>query len=663
MTTPRRTNSEVLLNCAARTCADQGCDTECAYLRNDSLPFGITIIPGSGKLSEFPVTNDSLNTPDDGSGFLEAIRNVDLCPKAFPPTNICVHNCTEFAAIAQINFINGDLIIGDPDILPSASAGILQILPTPINDAIDILPNLLGINGSLYIVGTQYRRILGFEKLRFVTGSIVIVNNPNLIAIPAFPSLLSVGGEIICIGPGCSSSEEFDVAALSVNASSTLVDIPLSDPRCGKGEIIIANNNSLRKITGFEAIRQIKDGIFIADNGCLTHICGFIHLYRTDRIVISRNSRLSKIIGFCYTDTINIGLFILDNNLDGEFDLTVSAFVALETAGKIVVTGNGGLKALKFDALRIIINELIVRSNNQLEELSSSVQFVSNLFIENNKSLFIIKLSCLQEVNFTLNINGNCSILCLDTFDELRRVGHGIIISDNKQLVELKGFNKLKYIGSNCVTTPIIQIPNPCAGCGCITNVTFDWATIVRTDCTIVNPFDPSVYDTSIDFCAYALPQDFFRLVCNPATACNTLPVDENIPSILSYSLIIFRNQRLKAIGGFCNLKHVESNIYIINNLILHTINAFGQLAYALDIWIRNNPSLKYIIGLSNLLSVRDFVVYESVCLCDLNSIKSLEFAQDIAIEAKTAKSVKYPKTPIPSVLGYTLYYSFENKC
>jgi len=138
---------------------------------------------------------------------------------------------------------------------------------------------------------------------------------------------------------------------------------------------------------------------------------------------------------------------------------------------------------------------------------------------------------------------------------------------------------------------------------------------------------------------------------------------DQCIPDTLSYSIIIFRNQKLKAIGGFCNLKHVESNIYIIYNAVLHTINAFGQLAYALDIWIRNNPQLKYIISFANLLSIRDFIVYESLCLIDLNSIKSLEFAQNIAIEAKTSKSVKYPRNPIPSVLGYTLYYSYDNKC
>ena len=74
MTTSRRNNSDVVLNCvdAAKICAS-GCDTVCNFYPSESHPFGITIIPGSGKLTEFPATNENLNCPDDGSNFLELI--------------------------------------------------------------------------------------------------------------------------------------------------------------------------------------------------------------------------------------------------------------------------------------------------------------------------------------------------------------------------------------------------------------------------------------------------------------------------------------------------------------------------------------------------------------------------------------------------------------
>ena len=639
MSTFKKHHSENFSNCVSKVYTNQYCDNDC--VKNDGYPFGITIIPGSGKLSEFPLSNaDGSCGSEEGPNIFDCLKSLHLCPRAYPPTTVCIRDNAEFMAICHINFINGDLVISDPDVT-SPSSVLLQILPAPMNDAVDVFPNLLGVNGNIYIINTQYRRITGFQRLRFVTGSIVIVNNPNLIIMPTFPSLLSVGGLV-----------------------TTVTSNPEIPPfqQCGRSAIIIANNAVLKKVNGFEALRQVKDGIFISNNPGLTHICGFIHLYRTDRVVINDNSHLTKIIGFCYTDTLNIGLYLFNNNLSGEFDLIFSAFITLETAQNVVVINNNGLKIFKLDSLRTVAQDFVIRANNQLEELSSSLQYVDDIFIESNKSLQVVKLCNLQEVNNTFNINNNCALTCLDDFNDLRRVGHGIMISDNRQLVELKGFNKIKYIGSSCISRPLLTPPAVlCNDNNCFVAVSYDWTEISQLDCVVVDTFPVNTFDSSINSCGYSLPTDFFRLLCNVNT--DEIPDDEEIPTVVSYSIIIFRNQRLKAIGGFCNLKHIESNLYIINNSILHTINAFGQLAYALDIWIRNNSVIKYIIGFCNLLSVRDFVVYESSCLLDLNSIKLLEFAQQIAIEAKTTRSVKYPRTPIPSVLGYTLYYSFDRKC
>jgi len=57
------------LDCASKTCGDPVCDIDCNYLRTDSLPFGITIIPGSGKLTEFPISNENLNCLEEGVNF------------------------------------------------------------------------------------------------------------------------------------------------------------------------------------------------------------------------------------------------------------------------------------------------------------------------------------------------------------------------------------------------------------------------------------------------------------------------------------------------------------------------------------------------------------------------------------------------------------------
>ena len=622
-------------------CFDNECNSDCNFSKNDNDPYGISVLPGSNRFVEYPKKNSCLNDDccDDAPNFLRSIRINDLCPKAYPPTSICIRDSNDFSSIAQVNFINGDLIICDK--MTECPNDNLQGLAVANNDLLNILPNLLGINGSIYIIGTQYRRITGFDKLRFVTGSIVIVNNIHLVTIPSFPNLLNVGGQII-FNPISSSDPDCH------NSS-----------KCGRSAIIIANNASLKRIAGFEEIRQVNDGIFIIDNVSLTHICGFMHLYRTNRIVIRRNAQLIKIIGFHFIDTINIGLFILSNNTDNKRELIIDAFGKLKSAGNIIISDNEGLKTIKFDELKIVCKNFAICLNNSLQEISSSVQYVNNLYIEHNKKLTYIKFDCLQEINYTLNINSNCSLLCINTFNELKNVGSGIVISDNKQLTEINGFNCLKYIGSKCICNSSCQI-NDC-GCTIDDNNDFDWNTLTCTDdCTIVDNFPIDMFDET-KLCNWHISENFFRFVCNGAKSCCAITTSECIPSCLSYSLIIFHNQKLKAIGGFCELKHVNSNIYIVDNAILHTINAFGQLAFALDIWIRNNPQVKYIIGFSNLLSIRDLVISESSGLSDFNSIKSLEFAQKIAIESKNFKTVKFSKHPIPSVLGYVLYYCYNN--
>jgi len=304
------------------------------------------------------------------------------------------------------------------------------------------------------------------------------------------------------------------------------------------------------------------------------------------------------------------------------------------------------------------------------------VEFVNNFYVENNKSLVVLRFWALYEVNQQFSVSANCSLLVLDTFDALKRIGAGAIIADNIQLAEIKGFNALKYIGSTCViaANTIPGSTNACfSGPTCACNVGFV-PTITTPTCSTITVlpvdlgFTVTEFDSLaiLDSCIYVLEANFYLLLCNPNSTCLTAPSDVTPPSatIVNYSLIIYGNSRLRAIGGFSNLKHIESVLFIVFNAVLHTINAFGQLAFALDIWIRNNPSIKYIIGFNNLLSIRNLVLLESVCLCDWNNLSSLEYAQDIAIESKTAKAVKFGKNhSVPSVLAYDLYYSFENKC
>lgn len=652
MTTDIKNKSENSDSCNSKQCI--GMDNDCSFVKNDNTPSGFLIIPGSGKLTEYPV-DPNIKADVTNNDFLDYFQNFDVCPPIYSGT-VCIKDCCEFKAAENINFINGDLILGDP------SASVCSIVLTSPNvkstgtEAIDIFPNLLGINGNLYIINTIYSKITGFHKLKYVTGSIIIVNNIDLIQMPSFPSLLNVSAKLVA----------------SVPAVVGPPPVPFIPAKCDPGAIIIANNGSLRKIIGFESLRQVKNGIFISDNSCLTHICGFVHLYRTDRIVIDNNEKLSKIIGFCYIDDINIGLYIVDNNSAGDNDLIIQAFTNLESANRVILIGNNFLKHFKLDSLKRIEREFIVRSNLKLEELSALSLFaVDSLYLENNKNLVVIDFPQLVEVNKSININSNCSLSILNTFDKLKRVGASIIIADNKQLCEIKGFNELKYIGSKCTVRPNNNINVDVVSCNCTANFGPDWSSLfVRDGCVIViDTFVVTFYDgdslcdcNSVFPCAYGnLPSEFFDLTCETIQSCSTILPPVTSVEVLEVSLVIFRNSRLKSISGFACLKHVQGSIYIIYNIMLAFIHAFGQLAFAVDIWIRNNSNIKYITGFNNLLYVRTLVILETVCMINLDNLKSMEFAQHIYLESKTSKAIKYPKNPIDSVWSFALYYSFEN--
>jgi len=603
-------------NSSEHTLCSQSCNGDDCYYINASSPLGIIPIPGSGALKN-----------------QNSVAFIPQCPRDqqdIADQATCISDCCDFfSAYNTTQFWNGDLIIKD----------------SSLTSLINVFSELLIINGNLYIIDTQYTSITGFNKLRTVTGSIVFANNTKLTTIPTFPSLLTVSGKI------------------DKNAEN-------AEDACKQGAIVVVNNKVLRKIIGFESLRQVKWGIFIADNACLTHICGFLHLYRTDYIIISNNCRLNKITGFCYTALVGESLLILDNNISSNDDLIINAFLTLESVSSLVIIGNKYLRKLEFNALRQICCCFAVRSNPQLESLCSSIKRASSIKIEKNDSLIIICFPELEEISCGLFINKNGALEKLDTFDELKRIGHVLMISENKQLHQLKGFCKIKFIGSCCVhdnnnKTDLPKICDPQTNCcPCVfsnDNIIPPWTvTFSIVECVVTDNLENAVeiYDDACDACEYELPSLFFQLACFRDARCEERETRTNFINT-DFSIIIYGNPRLRCIDGFDCLRHLESSLFIINNASLTVIEAFPHLASGLDIWIRNNPSLKYIKGFNHLLSIRNFIVKESTCLNEFDSLKKLQFAQYIQIVSKFANSVKLSHAPIPSILGEIDYYSY----
>lgn len=631
----------------------KSCDTSCYFFRKDNGPLGFRFLPGSGVLTALDVCIN----PTDGTCFTNDTNPCPTTPSYCPRISrgsVTITDCCDLNGLEKINFINGDLIILSTGSCTPSNPNI----PTPTLVLRDILPNLLGVNGSIWIVGTAYVEITGFKKLRWVTGSIYIYDNTVLTTIPTFPSLVSVSA--------------------SIGATMGLITTPPTDQPClccppaegcpqyVKGaRIVIAANPLLRTISGFDEVRQITNGIFIYDNACLISIIGFNHLYQTEEIYIDTNAVLCAICGFSRLEEIQY-LLLLRNNLSGNNNLKIDAFDNLIVAQLVIAMNLKNLKKLTFPKLVATILAYIC-GNYQLECLRfPRLAQIEDLAITNNDKLTFLEFDELDTVGGSLVIAENHDLEKLDTFGKLRRVGKVIKIVNNHSLLSILNFQCLRFVGQTSNICDVYEGLN----CIPINPITF----FIRTGaCPAADPpavappqwtnygLDDTNYSANIEDLSVidlSLPDSFYTLICNSDVTCTDLAPPASVVTSISYSIVITGNHRLRLIEAFNNVRDLDSSLWIVNNRNLCEIRAFAALQFVIDIGIRNNPDLKRIYGFQSLINARDIAILETACLETICSFKSLEFVQTLRVETKTPDGLVVT-TPLPSVVAIDYYYDF----
>lgn len=640
------------------------CSADCADLINGKA-VGIDIMDGSGKLREWTVLPNIEFDP--------VTKDIAACIRADPErTNICIRNCCEFGAYKKVQFINGDIIIGDP-VQATTPPGLEEVCEPGFGlvdnqEALDIFPNLLGVNGSIYVVNTNYVRLTGFSKLRYITGRIVFVDNPELVQMPTFCSLIAVTTDLKVVNIG-------DINA-TVNRT---------------GSIVIAQNPKLRKVDGFDSVRQLAQGLYVDSNECLQAICGFIHLYRTTEVTIIRNNRLARIIGFSYTDSVK-NLFIWNNGERTSATLEISAFSNMLNSENMAILFNKNLLHVEFESLESAIN-FEVTGNATLVSINSSLKTVSNNFsITKNPKLTTVSFDELYSIGRNFTFAKNNVMLELMGFDKLNNVDGGMIIAENKHLEKITAFKNLKYVGSSTTVnqadanaTEIMAENEPryiAQDLGIAVDPANPPGVFQRPAaldgnyedlCNIDDTFDEnrrSYNDNYLLFAPlYRINQLFYHYLCNRARCGDfisdnesdgplAIDPEEDLQSV-NYSIIIYGNDKLTLIQAFESMRHTENSIYVIYNVALEIIQAFTKLSYTLDMWVRNNSKLAHFIGLGCLMTVRDMVILDSACLTELNNIRRLHYAQRLAFETLVCDAIKYKK-PLPTVNSFIKYYSFE---
>ena len=540
-----------------------------------------------------------------------------ICPQEFD-TSICIQHCNDFKMSNLPNYINGNLIILNSD---TAEDTVFSSLAQQHNEVNDIFNNLIGINGSLYILGTSHTKISGFNKLEYILGDLVIANNSNLILLPTFSSLLTVG------------QKQNDSATRS-------------------GRIIIANNLSLKKIVGFEVLKQVGSGIFVMDNANLRDICGFINLLRTNEIVITQNPLLSSIFGFCYIRIIQQNLYIACNNeKSNNNNMTIDAFHFLETVGTMSIKNNTKLVKLHFKKIAKINDGLYIIENNLLNEIDlSTLMFAGNIVIQNNNALTIMHFRTLQEINGELVIMNNSQLSSLGTFNNVKFINNGILIIGNDCLKSIKGLSLLEFVGSKVYH---LDGPEPDNN-QCLTN---DWPAIFPPNCEdngsgIFNYFVP--VNTKI-------PHKFAHDICKVKfTNCSKWLVPDSNPVAMeqiNVGIMIYNNQHLASIESFHLLGDIGGHIYIVKNICLDVICAFEKIDHLLDLYIRNNPMLRVIKGFNEVQTARDIIVTETIRLELFHGLRKLKHAQHLYLQSIHVDSIIGADRGNKLVAGLLLYH------
>jgi len=754
----KKDNDPLVPNCdcqgGAKPC--KGCNDVCSLRNLRSLRgnnpdisnqsnFGSIPLPGNETLTEFPaVTENPLEDPV-------------IAPREYTvTTTLCVSTDADFATAASINKVIGDIVFANPP-PPPLGPGLSTLLPSAII-LNDVFPNLISVEGSIYIIGTNYDEIKGFPSLRYVTGSIVIANNPYLTKIPDFPALLTVGGGVVIPPPIIPQSFNDPASAINFNVSTnsarsnatfnasntrkqtqkgniqTKVNVqtrnngqnqtqkkniqtkstiqskaiptpkipkfnyfnisskPLNnnfrtnvnaanfnaaninskniniaqllpdpnelDPRCAPGMFIISNNSSLLSIYGINCLKYVKNAVIIANNASLNNIAAFGFLRQVPLIVIFGNPVLALILAFINLSNV-VDLFIANNNINGTGQLVFRAFQKLySVTGLLVITGNRNIVELVFNKLNIVCEALIIRSNQGLECIALEyLTVVGDFIVESNRNLLTLKYILLKQILGRLSIANNCALKNIYPGNDLGLIASGVIIAENGALQGICAFNETTIIGARCLANTGLETPIIC--CQCTVDNPVDWvAAIRRVDCAVTINLPLTIYNDIVNQCAYTPPNDFFVQLAYPSVGPNQLPpLPEDVPGFITYSIIVYRNNSLKGLNIFNKLRVAPASINIVGNPTLHTITSFAVIGHALDVWIRNNPNLRYLFGFSELINVRDFILMESTKLLNFRSLKCLESSQLINLEVGYGNSVEIGRNPLPSVFGYLTYF------
>ncbi len=288
-----------------------------------------------------------------------------------------------------------------------------------VKDGIEIRENssLINLNGLDLNSADSYIDIFGNASLKDISGSktleklngnLLIRSNPNLENLSGLNSLKAIDGRLSITNNGkLTSLQELNNLA-SIN-----------------GALSIEKNENLKSLDGLNKLSSLKYSLYISENNSLIDLKGLDNL-----------------------KTINKNVYIQKN----DSLLNINGLNSLEAIGhNIEINNNSSLKTVEWPiSLQTISNDIKIKDNNKLIEIKGfeGITEIHSLHIEDNRELVSINgFNSLSHITFWLYIDGNSRLVNINGFNTLKKIDKTFILRGCRNLTSINAFNKLSITG------------------------------------------------------------------------------------------------------------------------------------------------------------------------------------------------------------------------
>lgn len=338
--------------------------------------------------------------------------------------------------------------------------------PTPAGEFGGVSPDFRTDVIDPHIIVTdnpQLKRIEGFGGLTDIDGDIRLERNDELVTIKGFEQLEFMTGRLVIRDQPFLQNIDAIVRVSCVREvvleNTALTDLSAFDEVWEIGRLELIDNDGLAGVGGLREELTLRGPVIVQENASLRSLAGFGHV-----ATLNFNRGFDRDIPAIYRETPNA--FCIDTGLrDGESDLTIERNPVLEElgmnnlqriSGSLTIRGNDSLVDLSgLDGLGRVFGDIFIEENAELRAIAGLNPLErlapGNIVIAANPALERIDgFRELNDIDGDLRIEANPSLGSIDAFTKLGEVD-ALVVRDNG-VTKMSGLAALNEVDSLTVS-------------------------------------------------------------------------------------------------------------------------------------------------------------------------------------------------------------------